>query len=246
MSNSSFNDLNPDALTTNASTPVNSSNEEPREVEELGVELKLELSREIEKIVRLFHLTDTTVLAKLRKAFAFKLFRLIKAWLAGTAIFLIFVTVHNQMIAALLVLSIFLGICASLLNDKVYEFRVERKFDAMNNSKKDDAPSAPITPLCQHKVATNIGLHLPYIPMLLSGFCFVYAMLLLLPCWWSPVCTDITPYAVGKDSTIVRADTTVIITLITTTTATVIGLFIIAARWLFKHPSDEAEKKDSK
>ena len=64
---------------------------------------------------------DRMVLASLRKGFAFKLFRLIKTWLAGAAIFLVFVTVPNTFVAALLALSVFLGLCGTILYDKSYE-----------------------------------------------------------------------------------------------------------------------------
>jgi hypothetical protein len=236
MSNSPFDGLS----INNPHYDLASTDQEADDKEVLQAAIKEEIKDSnqdlLQELVRQFHLTDTTVLANLRKAFAFKLFRLIKAWLAGAAIFLVFVTVQNQTIGALLALSIFFGICASLLNDKVFEFRTMARLreDKSRADKKTN-------PFCQKNAIKNLGFHLPYIPMVLSGSCFTYAMSLLLPCWWDLAC--IIDLKSSKSFTVIKADNAVVITLITTTTATVIGLFIIAARWLFKMPNEDAGKK---
>lgn len=245
MSNSPFDELqinNPNISSGEVQTATTLDVVEDKEALEAALKEELKESRDElhQDLVRRFHLTDTTVLANLRKAFAFKLFRLIKAWLAGAVIFLVFVTVQNQTIGALLALSVFFGICASLLNDKVFEFRTMDRLRE-ERSVADETKQSAI-PFCQSDSIKSIGFHLPYIPMIFSGVCFIYAMLLLLPCWWNPACIiDVTS---SKTFTVIKADNTVVITLIATTTATVIGLFMIAARWLFKQPNDETDKKN--
>ena len=72
---------------------------------------------------------------------------------------------------------------------------------------------------------------------------FIYAMLLFMPCRIGE-CIDLSQYDVKTDGRIIQADTSVIIALITTTTATVIGLFLIAAQWLFKNGDKSASKID--
>lgn len=183
----------------------------------------------------------------LRRAFAFKLFRLIKTWLAGAVIFLILVTGINSVISTLLSISVFIGLCGTLLYDKKMESKLPNYTDKTILEKLEEnsvftegtqkSSKSIIVDEVINSTKTNFW---AYFFIFLSCTVFIYSLLLFLPCLsFDFLCFNtVEKYTILPKARFIQASETVVIALITTTTASVIGLFVIAANWLFKKSSE--------
>lgn len=194
-----------------------------------------------------YHTELNTVLPFYRRLFSFKLFRLIKVWLSGTVVFLIFVCGNNYITNSLFCISVIFGLIASLRYDKKIELENNNKLhnivtlDLKNSKENNEYSDSKLNLIIKtyNLLTKKISLdELTITSGTIFGFCiFIYACLLFLPCLNNNyfICIDIQNYYIPAGKKIFQASDSIIITIMTSTTATVISLFAIAANWLFKN-----------
>lgn len=152
-------------------------------------------------------LKENKELHELRKDYAGKLFRLIKAWIAGVVILLILLGFTNGTSATFVAIGLTLGVIANCLHDlKTTVATYEKSFRAV-------------------RLVLGIG----------ALFLTVWGLLLNIECRFG--------LCLSMSKSFFHLSDTIIISIITSTTATVIGLFGIAAYWLFGNGETKARKQ---
>lgn len=154
--------------------------------------------------VALHQLQEPMHLDLLRREYARKLFRLVKAWLAGTTCLLLFLALKNPWLASCLAVSVVLLTHASIAYDT-------HRLDCMDQRIKQEPESS-----LPKKI---LGIVWTSAIISLLGFVGMY----MAPTWLH-----------GPSHPIAQLADAVIITLIGSTTATILGLFLIAAKWIFQ------------